>query len=75
MDDYLKDFDDEFLYRAYQEVKYLESHGSLPIGQKYFRELSDCRMRTFDVYYDMDRTKSDLYREICSRWSDNFESK
>lgn len=64
----LQTYDDEYIRKAYEEVKILEETGSFPADQKYFHELCDLRNRLYQDGKNIDATKRDLMCEITRRW-------
>lgn len=64
----LKEYDNEFICGAYEELQALAETGSFPVGQKYFRELCDERHRIYGDARNIDATRKDLIDEIARRW-------
>lgn len=64
----LMDYDDEFLVKAYEEIKILYETGSFPPNPEHFKELARLRSELYSTSYDVSVTCTDIFEEICRRW-------
>lgn len=64
----LMEYSDDFLIKAYEEIKILHETGSFPPNSEHFKELARLRMDLYSTSYDVSATCTDIFEEICRRW-------